>query len=206
MNNLMSFDKRLLSSNHNPNQIQNIYLTHFNNAVMNTIRSFRIFRLLGYAPRREIMWAHFMKFLMDILPKCFQRVGPCPFPPGSGECQHYSALSVWPPWHVLTSPQQESSTFSSWKHIVTLSWQYLPPSDHSYVCIFMYKNCSFCFQWAYNTLHTGNHLCSLAVVIRGTTYLCQCLPDGIMSHIFSVFFGRDTVFLVAWALKLMSPG
>lgn len=107
------------------------------------IRSCRIFRLLGYAPRSEMMWAHFMKFLMDILPKCFQRVGPCPFPPGSGECQHYSALSLWPPWHVLTNPQQESSTFSSWKHTVTLSWQYPLPSDHGYVCIFMYKKLLF---------------------------------------------------------------
>lgn len=34
----MSFDKRLHSSNHNPNQIQNIYLTHLNNAVMNTYK------------------------------------------------------------------------------------------------------------------------------------------------------------------------
>lgn len=68
----------------------------------------------------------------------------------------------------------------------------------AYTCI---KNCYFCFQWAYNTLRTGNHLCSLAVVISGTTYLCQCLPDGIMSQIFSVFFRTDTVFLIAWALN-----
>ena len=41
------------------------------------------------------------------------------------------------------------------------------------LCAYLYiKNCHFCFQLLWNTLHTGNHLCSLAVVISGSTSSC----------------------------------
>lgn len=152
---------------------------------------------LGYYCRSEILCPHFMKFLTDILLKCFPKGWINIHAHQAVESTSFSVFSLWSPWHLLISPQQENSTVSSWKQTVTLSCQCLSPPDHGSVCM-----CVRIYVWriavsALRGLLTLSpeaivtvawQWLSLAVV---TTYSCQCLPGGIMTQgHFSVFYLR----------------
>lgn len=132
-------------------------------------------------------------------------------PPGSGE-HCFSVFSLWSPWHLLISSQQENSTVFSWKQIVTLSCQYLSPPDHGSVCI-----CVRIYVWriAISALRGLITLSPEAIVtVAGSGYHWQWLPlihasvflmESWLTGISQSSIKDTTVFLITWTLKLTTP-